>query len=72
LQRGLLRGDSPVRALFSADPFPDQPPRYVRTLRAPYGFSDAPGRWWEVGPAAPYCPVLSLEGDTLRAVSLPP
>jgi hypothetical protein len=72
LQHGLLRGDSAALTLFKENPFPAGPPRFVRTLRASYRFSTTPDTWWDVGPAAPYCPVLSLEGDALRAVSLPP
>ncbi|MEN9798096.1 MAG: hypothetical protein RL653_1792 [Pseudomonadota bacterium] len=74
LQRGLLRGDSDARALFAEDPFPDTPPRFVRTLRAPYRFSTSAERsggapLWDVGPARPFCPVLALEGGQLRAVA---
>lgn len=74
LQRGLLRGDSEALSLFADNPFPGTPPRFVRTLRAPYRFSTAEERTggaplWNVGPSRPFCPVLTLEGGQLRAVA---
>jgi hypothetical protein len=51
----LLEGSPPVRALLSADPFPDAPPRWIRAVVREYRFTDlskrrATGAWWEVGP----------------------
>ncbi|HVE84672.1 MAG TPA: lipase maturation factor family protein, partial [Myxococcales bacterium] len=73
LQQGLLEGRPAVRALFAEDPFPDAPPRYVRTRIAPYRFAPfsrwrADGTWWTRGEDRPYCPPLTLEGGRLKAV----
>jgi lipase maturation factor 1 len=48
----LLLGTPEVVALLQRNPFPDQPPTYVRALLYDYRFSDlatkrATGRWWE-------------------------
>lgn len=69
LQQRLLEGSPPVQALFEEDPFPDAPPRYLRTTIAPYRFAPftelrAQGAWWRRGGGAPYCPVLTLEGGS--------
>ena len=48
---GLLEGSPQVLALLEKNPFPDQPPRYVRALLYEYRFTDpaereATGAWW--------------------------
>src|SRR5262249_23202827 len=50
--RALLEGSPPVRALLAVDPFPDRPPRYVRSTLWDYTFSTrderrATGVWWD-------------------------
>jgi len=73
LQRRLLEGKPAVRALFAEDPFPDAPPRYLRTRIAPYRFAPfadwrARGAWWTRGPERPYGPTVALENGRLVAV----
>ena len=59
----LLEGSEPVLRLLEDNPFPDAPPRYIRTLVDDYRFTDAGigagGPWWRVEPRGPYCPVVS-------------
>ena len=62
----LLEGSPPVRALLANDPFPNEPPRYVRATTASYtftGFAERreTGRWWKIEPRGIYLPVVSLE-----------
>jgi hypothetical protein len=73
LQLRLLEGRPEVRALFDEAPFPDAPPRYLRTRIAPYRFAPfaelrARGTWWTRGADRPYCPAVTLDGGRLRAV----
>jgi hypothetical protein len=46
----LLEGSPPVLDLLRENPFPDEPPRFVRALVAPYRFAGAAARaegtWW--------------------------
>ncbi len=47
----LLEGSEPVLDLLADNPFPDQPPRYVRFVYYRYAFTDLPtkrrtGHWW--------------------------
>jgi hypothetical protein len=69
----LLEGSAPVRALLAEDPFPDAPPRYLRTQVERYRFATpeerSRGLWWRrEEPGLPYCPVLTLEDGRLVAV----
>ena len=73
LQEKLLRGDSTVLQRFEHNPFPDAPPRFVRTRLFDYRFTDwdtrsATGHWWTRKEVGPYCPPLTLENGQLRAV----
>jgi lipase maturation factor 1 len=75
--RRLLEGSRPVTRLLANDPFPDQPPRYLRATVARYRFATgadwAGGAWWSRSPAEPYCPVLTLrDGRLALADDLPP
>jgi predicted DCC family thiol-disulfide oxidoreductase YuxK len=70
----LLEGAKPVTALLARDPFPSAPPRYVRAVVYDYRFTDAAtrartGAWWSRERLGLYCPVLTLEGGRLTAVS---
>ncbi|MBI4866948.1 MAG: lipase maturation factor family protein [Candidatus Wallbacteria bacterium] len=61
----LLEGKAEVRTLLANDPFPEAPPRYLRTSVARYRFTDLAtrrrtGAWWKREPKGPYCPVVSL------------
>jgi hypothetical protein len=66
----LLAGDRPVRGLFAVDPFPDQPPRFVRAELYRYEFTrigDGSHAWWRRARVGPYLPPLSLGDPTTRA-----
>ena len=65
LQR-LLEGSPEVRGLLKGDPFPGEPPRYVRATVYDYRFTTSPerartGAWWRREAKGLYCPVLSRE-----------
>jgi uncharacterized membrane protein YphA (DoxX/SURF4 family) len=65
----LLRGDPDVLALFSRNPFPDAPPRYLRVARYQYEFTSFEGRartgnWWRRTPIDFYVPPVSLTDST--------
>ncbi len=62
----LLQGEPAVLRLLATNPFPAEPPRYVRTLLYEYRFTDRTtrretGAWWTRQLQGPYCPVLSRE-----------
>ncbi len=62
----LLQGEPAVLRLLATNPFPEGPPRYVRTLLYEYRFTDRAtrrrtGAWWTRQLQGPYCPVLSRE-----------
>jgi uncharacterized membrane protein YphA (DoxX/SURF4 family) len=66
--RRLLQGSAPVVGLLDHNPFPDRPPRYLRTTVYDYEFSDRKqrrerGTWWRRREVRPYTPVLLLAGD---------
>ncbi|HVP29207.1 MAG TPA: lipase maturation factor family protein [Myxococcota bacterium] len=67
----LLEGSPEVTALLATNPFPDAPPRALRTTIASYRFAP-PGTpdWWVRGEPRPYCPTVRLEGGRL-AVDAP-
>ena len=61
---GILAGSKPIMALLKENPFPDQPPRYVRVLRDRARFS-TPEEYAQTGQPwvfervkKPFCPVL--------------
>jgi len=62
----LLEGSPPVLALLDTNPFPDEPPKFVRAKLYDYRFADgsvheASGQWWVRELAGWYVPALSLE-----------
>ena len=62
----LLQGSPKVLALLASNPFPDHPPKYMRTLVYDYRFSDAKlraetGQVWVRQPIGIYFPPVSLE-----------
>jgi len=64
LEDRLLEGSPEVLALFAANPFPDRPPRYVRSLIYDYRFADREmreetGAWWSRGLLGTYDPPRS-------------
>jgi len=64
LQR-LLENEPSVTALLQSNPFPDQPPVYVRAWFYDYGFADdaakTRGMWWRRQSLGPYFPVVRLK-----------
>jgi hypothetical protein len=73
-QERLLEGTPAVLRLLDTNPFPSSPPRYVRSMTYDYRFSEwAEQRkarvYWKRALLGPYCPILSLKGGKLIAVS---
>jgi hypothetical protein len=61
----LLQGSPEVVALLEKNPFPEQPPRYIRATVYDYQFTNFPehrqtGAWWRRGNPREYMPVVSL------------
>jgi hypothetical protein len=76
LQKQLLEGAPLARGFFREAPFPDAPPRYVRTRLFDYRFTRfsewrATGAWWTRRELGPYCPPLTLSRGQLMRVDLP-
>ncbi len=76
LQEQLLKGSPLARGFFREDPFPESPPRYVRTRLFDYRFADftelrASGHWWTRRELGPYCPPLTLSQGQLMRAALP-
>jgi hypothetical protein len=72
LQR-LMTGEDAVTDLLQHNPFPDQPPRYVRAVLYDYRFSDretsqTTGQWWQAERLGMYCPPISLSASPRVAV----
>lgn len=66
LLRHLLEGTPQVLALLGRNPFPGEPPRYVRLAYYSYRFATpaeraAGGAWWVRQPVGPPTPPLSLQ-----------
>jgi hypothetical protein len=69
----LLQGDREVLGLLRFNPFPQHPPKYVRAMLYHYRFSTPEehrrtGAWWQMEPAGPWFPVVSLEMPAYREV----
>jgi len=71
----LLQGDPVVTRLLATNPFPEAPPRYLRSTLWQYHFSPPADRhqgvWWTREKVGPYCPTVTLEGKRLRVVREP-
>jgi len=64
----LMQGSPEVLALLATNPFPDQPPRYIRATAYEYTFTDfatrrRTGAWWKREPRGLYLPAVSLRPD---------
>jgi hypothetical protein len=62
----LLQGSPEVLALLEKNPFPDQPPRYLRATIYHYQFTSSEerrktGNWWRRENPREYLPVVSLQ-----------
>jgi hypothetical protein len=65
----LLTGNPAVIGLFSQNPFPDHPPRYLRVVRYRYEFTgraerQRTGNWWRRTPIDFYIPPVALSADS--------
>jgi hypothetical protein len=71
----LLQGSADVLALLGANPFPNDPPRFVRAVVYDYQFTDfktrpETGAWWKRERRDLYSPVLSLRGPQASSPGL--
>lgn len=62
----LLEGSKDVEGLLKVNPFPDAPPKFIRTLFYEYKFSDldskqAKGQWWIRSFEGYYAPILTIK-----------
>ena len=62
----LLQGTPEVTALLASNPFPNAPPRYIRSVAYDYHFTDftlrrATGNWWQREQKGLYFPEVSLQ-----------
>jgi hypothetical protein len=67
----LLQGDRAVLSLLRKNPFPNQPPHFVRAQLYEYKFTSpevkrTTGRWWTREPMGTYFPTVSLKSPALR------
>jgi predicted DCC family thiol-disulfide oxidoreductase YuxK/uncharacterized membrane protein YphA (DoxX/SURF4 family) len=65
LEYSLLKNSPPVVALLARDPFPGEPPKFIRARLYDYHFTDfatrrATGQWWRRDYLGVYAPPLSL------------
>ena len=64
----LLKGEAGPKRLLARDPFPGDPPRWIRADLWRYRFSAtrAGGKWWERERAGEYLPPVSTQDPALR------
>jgi hypothetical protein len=67
----LLEGDQPTLSLLRSNPFPREPPRYVRALLYEYHFTTPAerkqtGQWWKREFVSVYFPPVSLQFGPFR------
>jgi hypothetical protein len=61
-ERRLLEGSPEVFGLLRDNPFPENPPRFIRARLFLYRFTTFGSRdWWQREEIGPFCPELSLE-----------
>jgi hypothetical protein len=66
----LLQGRPEVTALLEHNPFPSRPPRFLRTTRFRYEFSDPDSPdWWQRRQLGPYCPMVTLDEGRLAVAN---
>jgi hypothetical protein len=64
----LLHNDSAAISLFAGNPFPHNPPRYIRAVLYRYGFAkpgNPQGRWWNRQPIGIWIPAISANDPQL-------
>jgi hypothetical protein len=69
----LLENDKPVLGLLKSNPFPDQPPKFVRAQLFEYHFTDRAtrkrtGQWWVRSYAGSFFPPVSLQNESFRQI----
>ncbi|HET9253431.1 MAG TPA: lipase maturation factor family protein, partial [Candidatus Eisenbacteria bacterium] len=77
LCKRLLEGSPPVLSLLDRNPFPAEPPRYLRSILYEYRYTDpavrkATGVWWLRDPRGLYGPIVTLENGQLVPVGVRP
>jgi lipase maturation factor 1 len=65
----LLEGSETVSDLLARNPFPGDPPRYLRTTLWRYRLSHEPGAWWTRREAGSYCPIVTLREGRLAVAN---
>ncbi|NQZ97713.1 MAG: lipase maturation factor family protein [Myxococcales bacterium] len=69
--RQVLLGESAVLDLLAENPFPDDPPRFLRTPFASYRFAPPGGdTWWTAEPLGEFCPTVTLSDGRLVSVQI--
>jgi hypothetical protein len=64
----VLQGQPAVIDLLAENPFPERPPRYLRTPLSSYTFTALGARsWWRIQPGGAFCPVVELREGSLVA-----
>jgi hypothetical protein len=69
----LLENDKPVLGLLKSNPFPGEPPKFVRAELYEYHFTDPAvkrqtGQWWIRTYAGGYFPAVSLQNEGFRQI----
>ncbi len=69
----LLENDKPVLGLLKSNPFPGEPPKFVRAELYEYRFTDGAerrrtGQWWVRTYAGRYFPAVSLQNESFREI----
>ncbi len=73
LMAKLLEGDQATLSLLPTNPFPNQPPHYVRALLYEYHFTTPEerretGKWWKRQLVGEYFPPVSLDDPAFREI----
>jgi Lipase maturation factor len=67
----LLHNDAPTLSLLANNPFPQNPPRYIRALLYRYEFAppgNPEGAWWKRTPLGLWLPPLAADDPRLRSI----
>jgi len=69
----LLQGDAQTLSLLRSNPFPGNPPHYIRAELYEYRFATpeehkATGRWWDRQFSSGYFPVVAMDTPGFRQV----
>jgi hypothetical protein len=62
----LLQGSQPVLQLLEKNPFPENPPRFIKSVLYDYHFSDWGSRdWWQAKEVGKYTDICFLQKNQL-------